>query len=1149
MKHVTTVLMIAFGLILAFNSAPANAEMSTEQRIAEWNRINAEEGNPWTAGRTSVSDLSWEEKKRLCGVILPPLPVDRDIPRITAPPGFTYDPSFDWRPLGGTTPSKNQGGCGSCWAFAATGQLESHVRIFDERLEDLSEQQAISCNDYGSGCGGGWAGAAYAVFTDPGAVAETCMPYEASDSPPCIEDQCEVLARISGYSSVSNTVNSIKEAVLTGPVYTTMDVYDNFYDYSSGCYNGPRGDFAGYHAVLIIGWDDAACGGDGAWIIKNSWGQEWGDEGFCYIKYGVCGIGSGTRQIDYIPSTIFVRVDSPAGGEEWDVGQVYPVTWTTSRETPDSVSIVLSIDGGAGYDDTLVTGLAGVSSYDWTVPELPVATARIKVIAYFGGVIGGFDTSDYDFTIKGKPYRYVSPDGGNRFPYSIPAWAAHGIQDAVDAANQGDTVMVAAAVYTDNVIIDDEVYLMGGWDSLFISRDPDAFETIIKISGSPVSFMNTATDGSGIEGFTLKNGTGTSTLLPGSGTYGGGIFSYLSSPVIKGNRIETCGYAGATGFSAGGGIACYGFSPEIENNEIVDCAAQSGGGIYLYQATATVRNNRIEGCAPNAGYTGYKLGGGIYALQTTLTCEGNIIDNNDGYTKGGGIYLEICTASVDGDTVRYNDCNDSGGGIYSKHSACSILHAVILGNTVPSSGGGIFHAAQELTIENSVIALNEAGVFGGGVYADSAWGGIASNTIDRNFAVYGGGNVFIGALVSLDFTGNLVTYGYMYGFQANSLDGITFTYNNLFGNIPGDTYIVTADSTNTGRNPLYADTTALDYHLLVHSGGIDTGDPAVLDPDGSRSDQGAFGGPGAVMAQPHYIAGLAATAADDTTITLTWDQLLPGGLDYYAVYGDTSAGFLPDAANFLGSAPAGSGSFDHHPVTGCWYYRVSAVNLAGYGGGYAAESGDCASGADLVPPSVTVVYPNGGEEIETGDTLYIEWIATDNRWVDSVSIYFSENAGAGYQMIAHGEPNDSIFAWEAPSMLSDSCLVRIVAYDPGALSGEDISDSLFRLMHTTGGKDVTPAFTNVLEQNYPNPFNPVTKIVFTTGTAGDVSLRIYDATGRLVRTILDGRLDPGRHEALWNGRDDRGCPVTSGVYFYRITEGEFARTKKMVLIR
>lgn len=188
--------------------------------------------------------------------------------------------------------------------------MESHIAIYEGRFEDLSEQQILSCNPYGAGCGGGWAEAAYAVFKDSGAVHENCMPYETRDDLPCEMDVCFIHGHISGYSSVSNNVTAIKQVLLTGPVWTGIEIVDRFYDYVGGCFNW-EDVVIGYHAVLIVGWDDTKCGGEGAWIIKNSWGRSWGLDGYGYVKYGANGIGSPTYRIDYALNPVYVHVDSP----------------------------------------------------------------------------------------------------------------------------------------------------------------------------------------------------------------------------------------------------------------------------------------------------------------------------------------------------------------------------------------------------------------------------------------------------------------------------------------------------------------------------------------------------------------------------------------------------------------------------------------------------------------------------------------------------------------------------------------------------------------------------------------------------------------------------------------------------------------------
>jgi flagellar hook assembly protein FlgD len=88
-----------------------------------------------------------------------------------------------------------------------------------------------------------------------------------------------------------------------------------------------------------------------------------------------------------------------------------------------------------------------------------------------------------------------------------------------------------------------------------------------------------------------------------------------------------------------------------------------------------------------------------------------------------------------------------------------------------------------------------------------------------------------------------------------------------------------------------------------------------------------------------------------------------------------------------------------------------------------------------------------------------------------------------------------------------------------------------------------------LQQNYPNPFNPETRITFECPVASHVGLYIFDMAGRLVRTLADNSLQPGRHTILWDGRDDRGRNVASGIYLCSMTADGFKENKKMTLIR
>ena len=97
------------------------------------------------------------------------------------------------------------------------------------------------------------------------------------------------------------------------------------------------------------------------------------------------------------------------------------------------------------------------------------------------------------------------------------------------------------------------------------------------------------------------------------------------------------------------------------------------------------------------------------------------------------------------------------------------------------------------------------------------------------------------------------------------------------------------------------------------------------------------------------------------------------------------------------------------------------------------------------------------------------------------------------------------------------------------------------------GEPVPKAF--VLEQNYPNPFNPTTTIEFSIPTNSKVTLSVYNVLGQKVRTLVNDRLPAKHYRVLWDGTDDRGNLVPSGVYFYTIRTDGFSATKKMILMK
>jgi cathepsin L len=211
---------------------------------------------------------------------------------------FGCDPtgrSFDWRRAGAVTEVRNQGTCGSCWAFAAAAAMEGSHFVQNRSLVRTSEQQILNCSKAGS-CQGGWYATAWDNLQGEGAADQARYAYEGVDS------QCKWSIPTPHHWSAWGWVipderpdtAKIKSALCRrGPLATTLITAGNVFSaYRSGVFNEAQtGNID--HAVAIIGWDDAKQ----AWLIKNSWGREWGDNGFMWINYASNKVGSYTAWV------------------------------------------------------------------------------------------------------------------------------------------------------------------------------------------------------------------------------------------------------------------------------------------------------------------------------------------------------------------------------------------------------------------------------------------------------------------------------------------------------------------------------------------------------------------------------------------------------------------------------------------------------------------------------------------------------------------------------------------------------------------------------------------------------------------------------------------------------------------------------------
>ncbi len=353
-------------------------------------------GSRWTARETSVSALSFAEKQRLVGLNLPTSHVGERLYQGThmMAPG-SLPAQVDWRNKNGAsyvTSVKNQGACGSCWDFATTAALESYTLIHKNAPNtdlNLSEQVLLSCSGAGNCMTGGWIDQASDFLRDTGLPLESCNTYKAKDDPCAYscQDWKTSTYKLDQWKWVAETspvIDDIKNALNTyGPLVTTMTVYNDFFYYGGGIYDYGDGNWVGYHAVLIVGYDDPGQ----YFIVKNSWGPGWGENGFIRMAYStlLSQVGFGRDTIAYISS-------SPG-----------PVCAYSINPTSTS----LDYQGGSGQ--VLVTAASGCSwnassTVPWVTINAGVSGSGNGMVAYMVAYNGTGSQRSGTITIAGQTF-------------------------------------------------------------------------------------------------------------------------------------------------------------------------------------------------------------------------------------------------------------------------------------------------------------------------------------------------------------------------------------------------------------------------------------------------------------------------------------------------------------------------------------------------------------------------------------------------------------------------------------------------------------------------------------------------------------------------------------------------------------------------
>ncbi|XP_075994395.1 cathepsin S-like isoform X1 [Genypterus blacodes] len=249
-------------------------------------------------GMNHMGDLTQEEISQSLGMLRPPTDLQREPSSFTGAAGAALPDTVDWRKQGWVTAVKNQGSCGSCWAFSSAGALEGQLAKTTGKLVDLSPQNLVDCSStpkYGNkGCNGGYMHQAFRYIIDnQGIDSDKSYPYVGQQQQ-CRYRSSSRAANCSRYSMLPRGDEAaLKQAVATiGPISVAIDAEQRtFALYHSGVYDEPGCSQLVNHAVLAVGY--GTLNGKDYWLVKNSWGKSFGKEGYILMsrnKGDQCGI-------------------------------------------------------------------------------------------------------------------------------------------------------------------------------------------------------------------------------------------------------------------------------------------------------------------------------------------------------------------------------------------------------------------------------------------------------------------------------------------------------------------------------------------------------------------------------------------------------------------------------------------------------------------------------------------------------------------------------------------------------------------------------------------------------------------------------------------------------------------------------------------
>ena len=197
-------------------------------------------------------------------------------------------------------------------------------------------------------------------------------------------------------------------------------------------------------------------------------------------------------------------------------------------------------------------------------------------------------------------------------------------------------------------------------------------------------------------------------------------------------------------------------------------------------------------------------------------------------------------------------------------------------------------------------------------------------------------------------------------------------------------------------------------------------------------------------------------------------------------------------------------------------------------------------------PSINLIYPVGGENFSPDSIVEVKW---NEQLVGFVNIGFSTNGGKYWSPVQSGvEARFGVYRWKVPQTSSVNCKLIVMSTTNSTVLDTTCAPFSVGIVNSVENKQSIPKSYSI-EQNYPNPFNPTTVIDYQVLNSELVTIKVYDLLGKEIKTLVNEEKKSGIYSAVWNGKDNIGNEVPSGIYFYVIRAGNFEQVKKMVLLR